>query len=123
MYAINENAERRKNVPLFWENGQTYAGVGMRAMRRLNNIIGMARDGSEDWQRDEISKYGLGKVRDPAKFFKTFGIHTDTQTVEGHLCRFVGKPMMKVFLPALRENRMGLDYDKIDFVYVDQSKE
>ena len=33
--------------------------------------------------------------------------------MEGHLCQFVGKPMMKVFKPALRRNRMGLDYDKI----------
>lgn len=122
MYAINDNKEKRKSVPLFWENGKTYAGVGMRAMKRLNNIIGMANDREEDWQHDDIEKYGLGKVRDQAKFFKTFGIHTELQTVEAHLCRFVGKPMMSIFLPALRSNRMGLDYDKIDYVFVDPDK-
>ncbi|GKY91226.1 hypothetical protein MPSEU_000095200 [Mayamaea pseudoterrestris] len=122
MYAINDNKEKRKSVPLFWENGKTYAGVGMRAMKRLNNIIGMAKDKDEDWQHEDIEKYGLGKVRDPAKFFSTFGIHTESQTVEAHLCRFVGKPMMEVFLPALRTNRMGIDYDKIDYVFVDPEK-
>jgi hypothetical protein len=122
MYAINENKEKRKSIPLFWENGVFYAGVGMRAMKRLNNIIGMANNKDEDWQHEEIEKYGLGSIRDPAKFFKTFGIHAETQTVEAHLCRFVGKPMMAVFKPALRVNRMGIDYDKIDYIYVDADK-
>lgn len=122
MYAINDNKEKRKTVPLFWENGQTYAGVGMRAMKRLNNIIGMAPNSDQDWQHEEMDKYGMGHVRDPAKFFKTFGIHTAEQKVEAHLCRFVGKPMMAIFKPALRKDRMGLDYDKIDYVYVDALK-
>lgn len=122
MYAIKDNKEKRKKVPLFWENGSTYAGVGMRAMKRLNNIIGMAKDTGDDWQHDEIDKYGLGQVRNTEKFFKTFGIHTETQTVEAHLCRFVGKPMMAVFMPALRPNRMGIDYDLIDYEFVDPDK-
>jgi hypothetical protein len=53
------------------------------------------------------------------KFFQTFGILTANATLEGHLCRFVGKPMMKVYLPALRKSRMGLDWSKIDYTYVD----
>jgi hypothetical protein len=123
MYAINENKDKRKNVPLFWENGKTYAGVGLRAMKRLNNIIGMSNNPKdEDWQHDDIDKYGMGKLRDTAKFFKTFGIHREQQTVEAHLCRFVGKPMMDVFMPALRKDRMGIDYNKIDYVFVDPEK-
>jgi hypothetical protein len=35
----------------------------------------------------------------------------------------VGKPMMKEFLPALRANHMGLDYDKISYEYVDAAKQ
>lgn len=31
--------------------------------------------------------------------------------------------MMKVFLPALRENHMGIDYDKIDYEFVDKWKD
>jgi hypothetical protein len=68
----------------------------------------------------EEKKYGLGNVRTTEKFFKTFGIHTETQTVEDNLCRFVGKPMMTVFKPHLRENGMGIDYSKITFEYVDE---
>jgi hypothetical protein len=31
--------------------------------------------------------------------------------------------MMSVFLPALRENRMGLDWSKIDYTFVDPDPE
>lgn len=123
MYASRDSSGKRKKVPLFWENANTYRNVGIKAMKRLNMIIGMANHPDEEWQHDEIQKYGLGKVRDKAKFFKTFGIHTETQTVEHHLCRFVGQPMMKIFKPALRENKMGIDYDKIDFEWKDPEPE
>jgi hypothetical protein len=119
MYAIKENEAKRKTVPLFWENSHLYRGVAVKAMRRLNTIIGMANFPKDQWYHEEIEKYGLGNIRKTEKFFKTFGIHTETQTVEQHLCRFVGKPMMRLFLPALRENRMGIDYDKINYEFVD----
>ena len=119
MYAIKENEERRKKIPLFWENADIYQGVGKQAMRRLNSIIGMANYPPTEWKQDEIHKYGLGKVRSTNKFFTTFGIHTDSQTVEHHLCSFVGKPMMNEFLPHLRENRMGLDYSRIHYEFKD----
>jgi [Skp1-protein]-hydroxyproline N-acetylglucosaminyltransferase len=119
MYAIKENEERRKKIPLFWENSNIYEGVGKKAMKRLNSIIGMANFSTSEWKQDEIHKYGLGKVRTTEKFFNVFGIHVQNQTVEHHLCSFVGKPMMKVFLPALRENHMGLDYDQINYEFKD----
>jgi hypothetical protein len=120
MYASEENKEDRRNkVPLFWENQARYKGVELAAMKRLNMIIGMAHHGDSEWQHDDMYKYGLGEIRRTDKFFRTFGIHTETKTVEKHLCRFVGHPMMKVFHPALRENGMGLDYDKIDYEYKD----
>jgi hypothetical protein len=107
-------------VPLFGGKSNVYAGVGVGAMKRLNSIIGMADFPATEWSsQEETKKYGLGQVRTPAKFFQTFGIHVEKQTVEQHLCPFVGKPMMCVFSPALRENHMGLDYDEIDYVFVD----
>jgi Glycosyltransferase (GlcNAc) len=123
MYAIKENEERRKKIPLFWENANLYEGVAKQAMRRLNTIIGMANFPRNEWKQDEIQKYGLGQVRTTDKFFDTFGIHVDSQTVEHHLCSFVGKPMMNEFLPALRVNRMGLDYDKINYQFKDPRPE
>jgi [Skp1-protein]-hydroxyproline N-acetylglucosaminyltransferase len=117
MYAIKDNLNRRKNIPLFWENNNLYTGVGVRAMKRLNCIIGMAKH--DDWQRDDEEKYGLGKVRTLEKYFKTFGIHPEIQKVEQHLCRFVGKPMQKEFLPVLRPNRMGLDYSLVTYEFKD----
>lgn len=92
----------------------------MKAMQRLNGIIKMIPEGEKYFDVDE-KKYGLGNVRTTEKFFKTFGIHTDTQTVEDNLCRFVGRPMMKEFKPYLRDNGMGIDYSKITFEYVDKT--
>ena len=119
MYAIKENEEKRKRVPLFWENTNVYQGVGKQAMMRLNAIIGVAEYPENQWPHEQVHKYGLGKIRKTSRFFEIFGIHVREQRVEHHLCRFVGKPMMRVFQPALRENRMGLDYDKIDYVFKD----
>jgi len=122
MYAIRENKEKRQKVKLFWENQRLYRGAELQAMKRLNGIIGMATSNDTYDHTDEY-KYGLGKVRTTSKFFKTFGIHTDIQTVEKHLCSFVGKPMMREFQPYLRSNTMGIDYNQIQYKFVDPSPE
>lgn len=119
MYAVKENKERRQKIPLFWENSKLYRGVGVKAMKRLNTIIGMADFPVSEWPQDDKIRYGLGHVRKAEKFFETFGIHIAEQKVEQHLCRFVGKPMMKEFLPALRADGMGIDYDKINYRFTD----
>ena len=96
----------------------------MRAMKRFNSIIGMTGyhhyTTDKEWDISEDHKYRLGTIRTTQRFFDVFSIHTKNETAEHHLCRFVGKPMMKVFTPALRKNRMGIDYDAIDYTFVDQ---
>ena len=86
-------------------------------MTRLNAIIRMlpSQLRGKAWIKDDELKYGIGKVRDLKLFFDTFGIHVDSQTVEHNLCKFVGRPMQKKFIPFLRSNGMGLDYDAIGF--------
>ena len=121
MYAIHENRAKRKKVKLFWENGDLYPGSAVEGMKRLNGIIGMGNPGDTYYHGQE-EEYGLGQVRPKEKFFKLYGIHTDTQTVEDHLCRFVGKPMQSYFKPHLRSNGMGINLDEIDFEYVDKTK-
>lgn len=116
----------RKDVPLFWENQSIYRGSAEYGMNRLNAIIHMenpTKDGvPHEWLKAEELKYGLGKVRDLQRFFDTFGIHTKEQRVEKHLCRFVGRPMQKEFIPFLKKNGMGLDYDAITYRYVDKGR-
>jgi [Skp1-protein]-hydroxyproline N-acetylglucosaminyltransferase len=119
MYAVQENEAKRKKIPLFWENAPLYRGVGVKAMKRLNTIIGMGHFPSNEWPQNDMVKYGLGHVRRPEQFFDTFGIHVQNQTVEQHLCRFVGKPMMDEFLPKLRSNTMGIDYEQITYRFHD----
>ena len=89
-------------------------------MSRLNAIIQMANGETKDWIKTDVMKYGIGEVRPLQRFFNTFGIHTETQSVEKNLCKFVGRPMQKEFLPALRSNGMGLDYEKITYRFVNK---
>ena len=110
---------------MFWENTSAYSGSGEYGMNRLNAIIRMLPDadaGTSGWIRTDELKYGIGKVRDPQLFFDVFGIHVEERRVEKHLCKFVGRPMQKEFIPFLRENGMGLDYDRITYRFVDQWK-
>lgn len=89
-------------------------------MKRLNGIIGMGDPEDEDkyFRRDE-ALYGLGKARPKELFFKLYGIHTDTKTVEDHLCTFVGRKMQEAFTPHLRSNGMGINFDEFEFAWVD----
>ena len=90
MYAIKENKSKRKKVKLFWENSNLYPGSAVEGMKRLNGIIGTGDPGDTYYDADEF-EYGLGKVRPKEQFYRLYGIHTETKTVEDHLCSYVGK--------------------------------
>lgn len=83
-----DNAKKR-HIPMFWENNRIYSGVGNKAMKRLNTIIGLKKAVDDDWPKQDMLKYGLGTVRKPEKFYKVFGIHVDENRIEHHLCKFV----------------------------------
>mmetsp|Transcript_15517 Transcript_15517/g.20214 ORF Transcript_15517/g.20214 Transcript_15517/m.20214 type:complete len:501 (-) Transcript_15517:54-1556(-) len=122
MYAVGKNEGKRKKVSLFWENTGLYQGAGRYGMMRLLGIIGMNRVGTDPraWNHAEETKYGLGKVRSKEKFFETFGIHTETQTVEHHLCRFVQTGQMHImFKKLMRRDGMGVDYSKVTYKFHD----
>jgi len=118
IYALKENEKKRHRIKKFWENEGLYPGAPVEAMKRLNGIIGMG-DPEDTYYHEEETEYGLGKIRNKEKFFTLYGIHTDTQTVENHLCRFVGKPMQSMFRPHVRKNRMGINFDEFDFAFKD----
>ena len=121
MYAIKKNKDKRKKVKLFWENSNLYPGSAVQGMKRLNGIIGLGDPGDVFYDTEE-KEYGLGKVRPKEQFYRLYGIHTETKTVEDNLCSFVGKPMMAMFKPHLRENRMGIDFSDVLFEYKDKRK-
>jgi len=123
IYAVREHKEERRKVHRFWENSIHYQGIGAGAMKRLNTIIEMEDYPRNEWCTEDEAYYGLGDVRKTKKFFNVFGIHVQEKYVEKDLCTFVGKPMMKIFKPALRKNRMGIDYDKIDYRFVGSKTE
>jgi len=121
-YAVGENKEKRGSVHKFWEHTNLYAGSGTEAFKRLNGILRMnGPDVKPDpWLLHVDEKlYGIGKVRDLSKFFDTFGIHVDSQTVEHHLCRFAGWTMHHMFMKHLRQDGMGIDYSGINYKFKD----
>lgn len=83
-----DNAKKR-HIPMFWENNRIYSGVGNKAMKRLNTIIGLKKAVDDVWPKQDMLKYGLGTVRKPEKFYKVFGIHVEENRIEHHLCKFV----------------------------------
>lgn len=92
-------------------------------MQRLLGIVHMNPEVPEtEWDHKDIDIYGLGGVRTPEKFYKTFGIDVVAKTTEGHLCNFVDTNngrMHRLFSPNLRADGMGIDYSKITYEFKD----
>jgi len=110
---------------IYWQdNSNKYPGASKEGYKRLVSIIQMTPFNKTipDWNQSEKEKYGLGNVRPLSKFLETFGIHLDTMTIEYNLCHFAGDRMQKIFIPALRKDGMGLDYNKIHFKYKNKLK-
>jgi len=122
MYALGKNLNIRKKVKLFWEHSHLYRGASARSFMRLAGITGMNTTDTVDpklWNHQDEELYGNGRVRTIETFLDTFGIHLKERRVEKHLCGFVGMNMQNKFVPHLRKNRMGIDYDKIKFRFKD----
>lgn len=95
--------------------------AGKDGMRRLKRIVHMGDNHDhKDYNHADEQQYGIGAVREPENFFETFGIHVDSETTENHLCSFVqGGKMHLDFTEHLRPDGMGIDYDKIHYVFKD----
>lgn len=110
----------KRKVHKFWEHRPMYKGVAALSEARLvaltfgNEIIN-----NQEWNNLEARKYGLGNVRTVQKFLDTFGINMKERTTQKHMCKFVGQPMNSIFTPHIREDSMGIDYDKISFKFQD----
>lgn len=125
--------EKPKNVVkhYFWDEVSMDGIAGKRAMHRLMGIIGMdTQVQPSEWDHTEESVYGVGKVRSPDKFYRTFGVDVPNKKVHGKLCKFVdnddgkdpSKLMHNMFSPYLRADGMGIDYSKITFELQDTAK-
>jgi [Skp1-protein]-hydroxyproline N-acetylglucosaminyltransferase len=119
IFAIKENISRRQRHK-FWENDTLYSGALDKSLARLTGMTGMAGEKKTEYHHVDEKKYGLGHVRDKDKYYRTFGIHPKTRTVEGHLCNFVQESMHRQFTPYLRADGMGVDYNQINFEYKDK---
>jgi hypothetical protein len=127
IYAVKANSGR-KSRHKFWENELMFKGALEKSVARLNAITGMLggygkkHSTASDRVTVEKETYGLGRVRSKEKYFKTFGIQPGSQSVERHLCSFVQKEMHERFTLFLRENGIGIDYNKISIEFHDQPK-
>jgi len=121
-YAIGPNMAKRNKVAHFWEHSNMYLGVGKKAMNRVLGVVHMNPEVSEEsWDHVELDKYGIGAVRTPEKFFRTFGIHVREKKTEQDLCSFVQNRMHQMFSPHMRVDGMGVDYDQITFELKDHA--
>jgi [Skp1-protein]-hydroxyproline N-acetylglucosaminyltransferase len=116
---------KRGKVPTFWENAERYRGAGVKGMRRLLGIVHMLpADTDSTYDRTDESIYGLGNVRTPEKLMRILGINVKQHTMQGHLCQFVRLGSMhNLFTKHLRDDGMGIDYDAIDYKWVDEENE
>ncbi len=136
IYAIKKNIGRRSRHK-FWENEALYRGALEKSTARMNGITGLvkavSRSGTTNWLRShkiagpgtsyfnvDEDKYGTGQVRPREQYFRVFGIHPETGTVQAKLCDFVREMMNPIFSRYLRPDGMGVDYDRIenDTLYV-----
>lgn len=61
-YATKSN--RRKKIPLFWENKNTHVGEEKKSLKRGLSIIKMANDiPDEEWNHQDQEMYGLGRKK------------------------------------------------------------
>jgi len=119
-YASQDKTGKRHHIKMYWENSNMYSGVEGKAMMRLNGIIDMNPEiDRSEWLHDDEKLYGLGKVRTTQKFFDTFGIDTVKKEIQKHLCQFVGRNMHTIWKQHLRADRMGINYDDIEFKFQD----
>mmetsp|Transcript_13297 Transcript_13297/g.17417 ORF Transcript_13297/g.17417 Transcript_13297/m.17417 type:complete len:519 (-) Transcript_13297:113-1669(-) len=115
-YAIGENARKRNKVKHFWEHSNMYKGVGKKAMNRVLGVVKMNPEVPESaWDHTDLDKYGVGKVRELQKFYKTFGIDVVNKHAATNLCEFVQNEMHGLFSEHLRDDGMGVNYDNISF--------
>ena len=93
--------------------GLCKANAKKKSRKRLYSLIGLDNNNDEDVFPHE---YGLGAVRDTAKFFTLYGIHASERVTEHRLCEFVTTGNMHdKFVPHMRHDNMGIDYDRISF--------
>lgn len=118
---IEENRQKRKDVPTFWENANAFEGSGIAGMRRLLGIVHMLPgEDPSTWNHRDENIYGLGGVRTPERLLDILGFDVRKRTKQGQLCLFVGQGFMhRFFTPKLRLDGMGIDYSQIDFKWRD----
>mmetsp|Transcript_798 Transcript_798/g.1750 ORF Transcript_798/g.1750 Transcript_798/m.1750 type:complete len:665 (-) Transcript_798:112-2106(-) len=120
-YANGVNKAKRGKVKTFWEHANKYKGTGKKAMQRLLGIVRMNPEVNvKEWDHTEEDRYGLGGVRTPEKFYRTFGIDVIHKKTEHHLCKFVQPGQMhKEFMKHLRWDGMGINYNEITYQFKD----
>jgi len=119
-YAKGKNAAARNKVPHFWEHSDKFQGTGVAAMKRLLGIVNMNPEVERsEWNHAEEARYGIGGARKTSKFYELYGIDVRKKTTQRHLCQFVRYKMHDMFMTHLRSDGMGIDYNEIDYKWVD----
>lgn len=116
----------RPAIKYYNENEEKYsADLYPNAVKRVVGIVHLHPGlNASTWDHTDEDLYGLGGVRTPEKFYETFGIDIRKETVQAHLCKWVDAAnadatMHAMFVPHLRPDSMGINYDEIDYRFKD----
>ena len=110
-----EKSDRRKKIHMFWEHSEAHKGEGQKSLKRSMSVVRMSLDIPDDqYDHSDISKYGLGTVRDVELYYKLFLINrVDRKATQ--LCPFVRPGYMhRDFQKFLRSDGLGIDYTHLE---------
>ena len=107
-------SDDKDSLKSFLDHESLYKGMAKLSLQRLDGLVGMSDD--DNWINDPNEIFGIGQARTLQKFHTSFGVHPREKITERKLCNFVSTGRMhKQFIPKLREDGMGLNYDQINF--------
>ena len=112
-YALYSARRKAAKVPTFYETPRP--GVRERSIRRLTALIGLDPNVPADaYSAEEAARYGVGRARPAALFYRLFLIDVHTQTTRP-LCPWVRSARMhRDFTKHIRPDGRGIDYSALE---------
>jgi len=102
--------QRQKKPPMFWE--QPDNGRQTRSENRIKAILGMPVE-EDSYDKTDLERYGLGKVRPLQKYLDIFGINLKTGRVRSNCAEAFSGALHDKLHAFLRKDGRGIDYNNV----------
>lgn len=101
---------RKQKPPIFIEN-HIPADLVRKAKNRLGHISGFYF--GEDYNREDMEKYGLGNVRSISRFNEVFGVFPESKEIADNCRDTVSASLHDRLHVFLRKDGLGIDYEVV----------